>query len=62
MRWLDGITVSGHELGQTPRDGERLGGLVHCSPWGCSQSDTTLVTEQEHLDIILNWASLVAQW
>ena len=38
MRWLDGITVSGHELGQTPGDGERQGGLVHCSPWGCKES------------------------
>ena len=29
----------GHELGQTPGDGEGLGGLVCCSPWACKQSD-----------------------
>ena len=27
-----------------------------------SQSNTTLVTEQQHLDITLSWASLMAQW
>ena len=25
---------NGHELGQTPGDGEKQGGLVCCSPWG----------------------------
>ena len=30
-----------HELGQTPRDGERQGGLACCSPWGHKESDTT---------------------
>ena len=28
MRWLDGITNSGHELGQTLGDGEGQGSLV----------------------------------
>ena len=32
---------NGHELGQTPRDGERQGGLACCSPWGRKESDTT---------------------
>ena len=32
-RWLDGITDSGHELEQTPGDGEGQGSLVCCSPW-----------------------------
>ena len=26
--------LSGHELGQTPGDGEEQGSLAHCSPWG----------------------------
>ena len=39
MRWLDGITDSTNELGQTPEDGEGQGGLVCCSPWGCKGSD-----------------------
>ena len=30
-----------HELGQTPGDDERQGGLECCSPWGCRESDTT---------------------
>ena len=32
---------NGHELGQTPADGEEQGGLVCCSPWGCKESDRT---------------------
>ena len=33
--------VDGHELEQTPRDGEGQGSLVYCSPWGRKESDTT---------------------
>ena len=40
MRWLDGITVSEHELGQILGDGEGEGGLACCSPWGRKESDT----------------------
>ena len=29
----------GHELGQTPRDGERQGALVCCSPWSYKELD-----------------------
>ena len=32
---------TGHELGQTPGDGEGQGGLVCCSPCGRKESDTT---------------------
>ena len=32
---------NGHELGQTPGDGERQGGLVCCSPRGWKKSDMT---------------------
>ena len=31
----------GHELGQTPRDGEGQGGLACCSPWDQDEPDTT---------------------
>ena len=34
--WLDG-----HEFEQAPGDGEGQGGLAHCSPWGCKESDMT---------------------
>ena len=30
-----------HELGQTPGDGEGLGGLMCCRPWSRKESDTT---------------------
>ena len=40
MRWLDGITnFNGHELGQTPKDGERQRGLVCCGLQGRKESD-----------------------
>ena len=32
---------NGHELGQTPGDGEGQGGLACCSPWGYRESDVT---------------------
>ena len=30
---------SGHELGQTPKDGEGQGSLACCSAWGCKELD-----------------------
>ena len=32
---------NGHELGQTPGDGDGQGSLVCCSPWCCEELDTT---------------------
>ena len=32
MRWLDGITISGHELEQAPGVGDGWGSLACCSP------------------------------
>ena len=32
---------NGHELGQTPGDGEGQGDLVCCNPWSQNESDTT---------------------
>ena len=44
MRWLDGITDSGHghEFEQTLGDSEEQGSLVCCSLRGRKESDTTL--------------------
>ena len=33
--------LSGHELEQTPQDGEGQESLVCCSTWGCKESDMT---------------------
>ena len=33
--------LNGHELGQTPEDGEGQRSLVCCSPQGRKESDTT---------------------
>ena len=33
--------VNGHQLGQTPGDGEGQRGLACCSPWGHKESDLT---------------------
>ena len=32
---------TGHELGQTPGDGEGQGSLACCSPWGHKESEVT---------------------
>ena len=39
---------NGHELGQTPGDGEGQGGLVCCSPWGRKELDTTWQLNSNH--------------
>ena len=41
MRWLGGMTDSGHELEQTLGDGEGQEGLACCSPKGRKELDTT---------------------
>ena len=33
--------LNGHELGQTPGDGEEQGSLTGYSPWGCKESNTS---------------------
>ena len=55
---------NGHELGQTPRDGEGRTSLVCGSPWGCKQSDTAWwlnrveqQTEQQSIWITLTLCS-----
>ena len=37
--WHHGL--NGHEFEQAPGVGDRQGGLVCCSPWGCKDSDMT---------------------
>ena len=46
-----------HQLGQTPEDGERQGGLACCSPWGHKESDITgrlNSNNKKTLDPVLN--------
>ena len=38
--------LNGHELGQTPGDGEGQGSLACCSPWGLKEFDTTATAQQ----------------
>ena len=39
VRWHH--QLDGHELEQSPVDGEGQGSLACCSPWGHKESDTT---------------------
>ena len=41
MKWLDGITINGHEFEQAPGDGEGQGSLAYCNPW-VTKSQTQL--------------------
>ena len=41
MRWLNGISLDGHESELIPGDSEGQGSLVYYSPWGHKESDTT---------------------
>ena len=41
MRWLDGVTLYGHEFEQAPGVGDGEGNLECCSPWGHKESDRT---------------------
>ena len=41
MRWLDGITVDGHEFEQAPAIGDGQGSLACSSPWGHRELDMT---------------------
>ena len=41
MRWLDGITINGHEFESTPGVSDGQESLICCSPWGHKESDMT---------------------
>ena len=43
---------NGHELGQTPGDGEGQGGLQCYGPWHCKESDTTGQLNSNNIVII----------
>ena len=45
---------SGHELGQTPGDSERKGGLSCCSPWGHKESDVTWWLNNSKQEFVCN--------
>ena len=61
MRWLDGITIDGHEFEWTLGVGDGWGGLACCDSWGHKELDTTEWTK-------LNWMtydikhSLMCYW
>ena len=39
--------LDGHGFGQTPGVGDGQGGLACCDSWGCTESDTTDMTQQQ---------------
>ena len=41
MLWLDDIADLMNKFVQALGDGEGLGSLVYCSPWGYKESDAT---------------------
>ena len=47
--------LNGHEFEQTPGNSEGQGSLVHCSPWGCKESDRT---EQLNNNIRVIWVKV----
>ena len=50
--------LNGHELEQTPGDGEEQGGLVCCSRWGHKKSDTTEQLNNNNKNFILFMAEI----
>ena len=40
---------TGHEFEKTPGDSEGQGSLVHCSLWGCKDSNTTTMLKEKRL-------------
>ena len=44
---------NGHELGQTPGDGEGQGGLTCCSPWVSESDMTRRLNNKYHLTYII---------
>ena len=48
--------LDGHELEQTPGDGEGQGGLVCCSPWDHNESGTTYRLNKNN-KLVQGWAN-----
>ena len=55
---------NGHELGQTPGDGEGQEGLACCSPWGCKESDKIgqLTNNNKYIYTYIHVCVLVSMW
>ena len=53
--------LNGHEFEQAARVGDGQGSLVHCSPWGCKESDTAEWLNWTDILYIYIWTSLVVQ-
>ena len=52
--------LNGHELEQILGDGEGQGSLACCSPWGCTESDTTERLNRKQLSGPLGCSPLLA--
>ena len=53
VRWHH--RFNGHELGQTPGDGEGQGSLACCSPWGCEELGMTWWLTNNVLRLTEKW-------
>ena len=55
--------LNGHEIEQTPGDGEGQGHLMCCSPWGCKESDMTEcrweVNRKQVSNSVLCWVTVM---
>ena len=49
----------GHELGQTPGNGDRQGCLACCSPCSCQKSDMTGWLNNNNIKL---WELLLTEW
>ena len=47
--------LKGHEFEQAPGDGDGLGSLVCCSPWGPKELDTTEQLNNNHQMLSTFW-------
>ena len=57
--WLQ--QFNGHELEQTPGDGEGQGSLACCSPWGLKESGLTNTHEHMHVHARPHTGTLVGR-
>ena len=53
---------NGHELGQTPGDGERQGSLPCCSPWGRGVGCDVVTEQQQHAYMNLLAHQRIVKW
>ena len=53
---------NGHELGQTPGDGEGQGSLACCSPWSHGVGCNVVTEQQQHAYMNLLAHQPIVQW